>query len=63
VCEVGAFNQWGPLKNGLFLNCWEDTRKAGENREDAGKFESGQMFANNQHGNQHGEDGFQTQEQ
>jgi hypothetical protein len=52
-----------PVKKELFLNYWEDTRKASENREDADKFESGHMFANNQHGNQHGAEGFQTQAQ
>ena len=45
-----------PVKKELFLNYWEDTRKASENREDTGKFESGHMFANNQHG----AEGFQT---
>ena len=45
------------------LNCQEDTRKASENREGAGQFESDHMFANDQHGNQHGEEGVQTCDQ
>ncbi len=46
----------------IIFELQEDTRKASENREDAGTFKSGQMFANNQHG-QHAEGGFQTHEQ
>lgn len=35
-------------KNDERLNCCEDTRKAGGNREDAGTFEADHIFANDQ---------------